>query len=120
MNRIIKFRAWDKVLKEFVFIEIPNGQINLKITSHKGMPCVSDLEDWDEYTGFKDIKNKEIYESDIIKFNTKFEGECVEEVYRDDSGMFKHTYSNRPDKAFWGSYPMEVIGNIYENPELLK
>ena len=70
-----------------------------------------------QYTGLKDKNGKEIYEGDllkqkiIVKWNEKFASWCL---YR-EGWMFTHWFgeSCNPEEC-------EIIGNIYENPELLK
>lgn len=80
-----------------------------------------------QFTGLLDNKKREIYEGDILKFipthkgDTKFVGEVF---YEEDEAAFYHTFEEgRPSKRLWGTfsnYKYEVIGNIFENPNLLK
>jgi len=73
-----------------------------------------------QYTGLKDKNGKEIYEGDVVSA-IDFE-KCNYQIKFDD-GCF---YFNNQFRAHQLDYPiiqnfrLEVIGNIYENPELLK
>lgn len=126
--REIKFRAWDKEKKA---IWTPIRSINFAygyLELSKLAEPESD-KDFDEielmqFTGLKDKNGREIYEGDIISFtdlsvpfkraSVYFENGCF---YADD----KHPQGNI---ALWylvdNNRDVEVIGNIYENPELLK
>ena len=64
-----------------------------------------------EYTGLKDKNDKEIYEGDVVKTS---EGENCEVIF--ERGEF--CIHSSIEKPKWDN-GVEVIGNIYENPELL-
>lgn len=81
-----------------------------------------------QFTGLLDKNEKEIYEGDIVKY-TLWENEydiCENELIADVSfikGAFYPRYINDicDDGWYsWGIDKIEVIGNIFENPELLK
>ena len=81
-----------------------------------------DKETVGQYTGLKDKNGKEIYEGDIIKYSHKAVGEIKREV-RYKYGMYgiegRHEGTQIPFANILGS-EREVVGNIYENPELLE
>ena len=133
MNREIKFRAWDKNDSKGKIIEwdklLENYALDLVLTdanNHWGIM---------QFTGLKDKNGKEIYEGDICKW---IEMEGVVELEKkgfvrfdggrfeignhngyggdwDDLGILLHQYWNNK-KA---QNTLEVIGNRFENPELL-
>lgn len=70
-----------------------------------------------QYTGLKDIKNKEIYEGDILKYlNYKGYEEIIEVWWDNDMAGFN--FGNR--NLSFIKNKLEIIGNIYENPGLLE
>lgn len=113
----IKFRFYNNKLKEFV------SECNLEgILREKG-PW-ENLKDVipNQYTGLKDKNGKEIYESDIIKF---FEETVEEGIYfsiKVIEYLLEEVGSNMIFTGFCldaYSHECEIIGNIYENPELI-
>lgn len=102
-----KFRAWDKFNEDMFFSGESLSQFFKKVERLiKGGNCVEVT----QYTGLKDKKRKPIYESDIIKW-----GGNIETVsYDSDYACFT------TETSMLCSVSMEVIGNIYQSPELLE
>ena len=110
--REIKFRAWDKDLHRMILPyrcrwQACNNSINCELM---------------QYTGLKDMNGKEIYEGDIVK--TKWEDVKLLKVIFSHGGFTyvaiddsDESHNFMPDNSFLNG--CEVIGNIYENPELL-
>lgn len=104
--REIKFRAWDETIKA---MDVHLGLITSNLYYDEVMKIKSLM----QYTGLKDKTGREIYEGDIVenKYRHKIKFItgcfCLEDKYGSTSPLFES------HKA------MTVIGNIYENPELL-
>ena len=78
----------------------------------------------DQFTGLTDKNGKEIYEGDIVEHycDKERKAECCHSIYQivwEESGFTIPGCSFILDQRDWGNR-FEVIGNIYENPELLK
>jgi hypothetical protein len=117
--REIKFRAWDKENEEMydvAMIDVETGEV--AYTDHPtGYNADALLEQVElmQYTGLKDKNGKEIYEGDIILRQDEV-GRI--EFSEDGSFLIRFPHHLARMNATWG--PIEVIGNIYENPELLE
>lgn len=120
MNREIKFRIGSVG-------EIYYGKINQCINMFEYSPsCYIDLDsDWVlmQYTGLKDKNGKEIYEDDIVLINAFGKQHTTPVIYKE--GVFgtqwkEYTTTSTVLKITNWFTSIEVIGNIYENPELLK
>lgn len=129
MNREIKFRAWNKEKRNMFNIarlDIADG------TCYDHLFSRNIYDFWNEcilmqYTGLKDINGKEIYEGDIVKIpndETLYGYNAGEkyQVYFAYGGFRLKPKYDKNAKGFWleDDNELEVIGNIYENPELLE
>ena len=104
--REIKFRYWYKNTKEMAY--------DIQMV----FPVLSDHPIIMQYTGLKDKNGKEIYEGDIDSDGMTFEY-LVDMAgwYRMKNGEGVQWHEQAVKK---GRLPFEIIGNIYENPELIE
>jgi hypothetical protein len=108
--REIKFRAWNK--KHNIMVSWEQMKVDNTVTICFG--SVDSVRELMQFTGLLDKNGKEIYEGDIIK--EKFDG-----LTKIEWGENCSCCSKVVGFIFGSGYKdVEVIGNIYENPELLK
>ena len=132
--REIKFRAWGRLTKDMHNLgptENFTTEGELEPNEHKV---------YMQYTGLKDKNGKEIYEGDVLsgkfkKVNRKMVESPSVVFWMESHAMFQHKWdewNGFHNQPFWTNEPLwgaacsmsktkvEVIGNIYENPELIK
>ena len=122
--RDIKFRAWSNKWDRMIYPEDSFYDINVHTNTAWKDSCDDECIELMQFTGFKDKNGKEIYEGDIFEKN----------------GLIQHVHWNRLNASFYlqprhltknfddkiGRYGFDeielfkIIGNIYENPELIK
>lgn len=123
--REIKFRFWSKILGLFVS---PEAGIWQGAFTDEHMVVM-------QYTGLKDKNGKEIYDSDVVKLfyvglggvKEESDGILREVVWDDyawklkDVALIRNLDSLSNYASNISAYKLsgEIVGNIYENPELL-
>lgn len=119
MNRIIKFRGWDTYSEKIIdWSEVKD--------------CIRGLE-WEDvladyplmqFTGLHDKNGKEIYEGDILLFSNQLALRIV--LWEDSYAKFEfHLLNKSPQPCGYtlckgNANVIEIVGNIYENHELLE
>ena len=72
-----------------------------------------------QFTGLLDKNGKEIYEDDIVEFVNVNLPDCVI-VYDNGSFMYRELGEDISLEELRLQFTVEVIGNIHDNPELMK
>lgn len=131
-----RYRAWIKTEKRMFFsddilaIDYENKEIvTQQVYFENGLPDDRDIYcyDFDEIelmqsTGLKDKNGKEVFIGDIVKCTRG----CLHEVYleKEYGGTFIGGMPSIYLKGLLSGYAWtedeEIIGNVYENPELLE
>jgi uncharacterized phage protein (TIGR01671 family) len=137
--REFKFRAWSKARKMFIIDGMNIEEIQQDASKSLELPLIISQEEciWQQYTGLKDRDDKEIYEGDIvycyfanrpekenlgiIEFSEKYSHFGIRitrnSVYvaaMDVPKPFFNFITNESDLL------VDIIGNIFQNPELVK
>lgn len=127
--REIRFRAWIKNDRRMIEWFPQFFADTSPVTSYgDDFPENDDNVVLMQYTGIKDKNGVEIYEGDIVSLDRQAEDDPARGFYADN-------YEVRFNNGCWGMYSeelaiteyltywnreLEVIGNIYEHPDLLK
>ena len=131
MNREIKFRCWDKEGNNYsgwkpqmIYPETFSEQVETPNCQFPH-PYKTSRYEFMQYTGLKDKNGKEIYEGDICRLVPFEDNKHSEHMIGDRQVVWidYHACFYFADwvPLHWGGFEsIEIIGNIYENPELLK
>ena len=133
--RELKFRAWDKVAKKFLYpwpdgfhilgettcFDLIGQQLKERNPEKSTLSMLNDIE-ITEYTGLKDKNGKEIYEGDIVR-DTIPEDEPVKDTriicwIENMCGFQAQTLDNKFIGFIQNDY-VEIIGTVYENKDLI-
>lgn len=138
--REIKFRAWNKenktmnVVKELSFVQHQDGRLDMIDAGWRNPIKTFELM---QYTGVRDKNEKEIYEGDIVRWHEVLHTSRGIHDYGVSFGVVEFRTTNwssefeikhvKGENRFYDEMgprfsfdDVEVIGNIYENPELVK
>ena len=120
--REYKFRAWDNYHQEMInWDQYKDELVSDDFINHGQGPLVVM-----QYTGIKDDNGKEIYEGDIVEgghfspLSKEFYSKLYEVTFKEGNYMAKLIGYSPYGDTFLRFIEGVVIGNIYENKELLK
>ena len=137
--RPIKFRVWDKIENDMIEWILPLSDWTFLLEDANGLNYVSQYPWMDttppdnfvimQYTWFIDSYKHEIYEWDLIKTIIRdsqyWMGETIEEkifevIFSDYyAGFYPFCIPETPQKHRGTVWNWEIVGNIFQNPELL-
>jgi uncharacterized phage protein (TIGR01671 family) len=116
-TREIKFRAWDSKNNKMILSEEYNTGAVINLEGNSAYTF------WElnQYTGLKGKDDVEIYEGDVVEFETNhYDNKKIHRIAVEWQGWYSDDFGEPCYIGFknvnWG---MTVIGNIYQNPELI-
>lgn len=140
-NREIKFRIWDKIGKVYrgnlykYLINADTGELEVWAFSDIYDEWYNTHEDDEhlvvqQYTGLKDKNGKEIYEGDIVTFKPKsskgpfwvirYDSEHTMYVAKQNDWYVRLDCETDLPLPLKIEETIRVVGNVFENPELIK
>lgn len=126
MDREIKFRAWNKSQSKMFDWEGIRDAKEEHIWSWLHLQKTEEHNVLLQFTGLKDKNGKEIYEADIIRSYSTIGEEIIHKMeWSDEIARFccihpKYGQNGGIMQSWINEFKKEVIGNIYETPELFE
>jgi uncharacterized phage protein (TIGR01671 family) len=125
MNREIKFRGKSKKTGKWIYgyyfknrgidFIVPDEFANGKTWEDYEVDSDSVM----QFTGRNDKNGREVYEGDVLRFYD--EDIPFKVVFAFVEGVFMPVYTDKLHvRSSWPVEDMEIVGNIFDNPELLK
>jgi uncharacterized phage protein (TIGR01671 family) len=133
--RLIKFRGWSIETQQWVYGGIHKVNRSVVILTGPNQVHFVETSSIGQFIGHRDINNVEIYENDIVTYYAMQGWKCADKDFRQygtkvrprqvvyKSGQFipRSSYcKTNKGCCSWRHFDVEVIGNIHENPDLLK
>jgi len=124
MTRVIKFRGRSTYDGRWVYglLRVRDGLDHAIIEESNGAGHDIDIKTVGQLTGLLDKNGKEVFEGDIIHFTDDYHSKKFNREVIFVDGSFR--YTSQQNKCYSLSrivgQSFQVIGNIYQNPELLK
>jgi uncharacterized phage protein (TIGR01671 family) len=112
MGQEIKFRAWEKHLKEMIPVHDIDFEKKI-INVASAWRLFNEIEIM-QYTGLKDCDGKDLYEGDICELRTGYGMYGTKGIVGFETGEF---FFINLQEGLYGEF--KIIGNIYENPKIM-
>ena len=137
---MIKFRAWDNLLNKMLVVyrisfdgPVDGVQVHCYLDDRGAEGSTEYAYDGDglileQFTGLKDVSGKEIYEGDIVQPVLSYTNSKIGKPFEVKKGNYvygKWIAKDVSNKGFgvdgyYFSNEIQTVGNVHENPELLK
>ena len=122
--REIRFRAWDKRNKKMLSVPTlyfdDTDYTASTIRERNNFLSIGEESELMQYTGLKDKDGKEIYEGDIVDHYATYGTVIFEDGMFSLSTSAKVNFGFRQPLCYIHTTECEIIGNIYETPELIE
>ena len=121
----LKMKAWLKKEKKMVaIIGIDFNYEYIRYTEDSNLfnsnYKIAEFKDIEllQFSGVKDKVGQELYEADVIKFNDGIDDIFGLISYDDEDGAYRVSYENITEHLLEREGDFEIVGNIFENPQL--